>query len=51
MGQRVSAWIRDDDLAEWLDQKIKSGEFRSVGHGVEQSLKLYREREDDSINY
>lgn len=46
MGKSHSAYISDDDLAEWVRKKVEDGTFRSLGHAHEQGLRLLREEQE-----
>ena len=43
MGKKYSIYIKDDELARWIDEQIKSGKFRNPSHFFEEAAKKFRE--------
>lgn len=42
MPERVSVYIKDDELIKWVDEQVKAGRFASWSHAVTWALKLLR---------
>jgi len=50
-GRRYSLYLRGDeqDLIEWLDEKIRDGTFRNPSHAFSMGLRCLKERMDKKI--
>lgn len=44
MPEKVSIYLKDDDVIEWVDGQIKEGVFASWSHAVTFALKQLKKR-------
>lgn len=55
MGESHSAYIKDDELAEWVRERVDDGTFRSLGHAHQRGLELLRDEfegtDDRGVNF
>ena len=52
MGKKYSIYIKDDELAQWIDMQVRSGRYRNPSHLFEEAAKELREeiKKEKAIN-
>lgn len=44
MPEKVSIYLKDDDVIKWVDEQVKEGTFASWSHAVSLALKQLKRR-------
>jgi len=48
MGRRISVYLRDESLLNWVKEQVDKGRYRNLSHAVEKALEAEKRR---SISY
>lgn len=44
MGKDFHIWLKDDELCDWLDEKVEDGRFRNKSHAFEEGIRILKKR-------